>query len=123
MQPHEGFPHLALVKTYSANGQTPDSAPTASAMNAGIKTKNDLINVTDAVAVGDCAAGLENGVATLAEILAEDGKSVGLISTARITHATPAAVYARTAHRDWEDDTLIPEVASSSTLPRSSPSR
>ena len=30
-------------------------------------------------------------------------KSVGIISTARLTHATPAAVYAKTAYRNWED--------------------
>ncbi|GAB5377835.1 MAG: hypothetical protein AcusKO_42970 [Acuticoccus sp.] len=36
------------------------------------------------------------------------GKSVGIVSTARITHATPAAVYARTADRDWEDPSEIP---------------
>ncbi len=109
VQPHEAFPNVALVKTYSTNGQTPDSAPTATAMNAGIKTKNDLINITENVAVSDCVAGLENGVRTFAEIVSGAGKSVGVISTARITHATPAAVYARTANRDWEDDTLIPE--------------
>lgn len=107
--PYEAFPYTALVRTYSTNGQTPDSAPTASAMNTGIKTKNDLINVTDAVAVGDCAAGLENGVTTLAEISAGMGKSVGVVTTTRITHATPAAVYARTANRDWEDNAELPE--------------
>lgn len=109
VQPFEAFPNVALIKTYSTNGQTPDSAPTASAMNSGIKTKNDLINVTENVAVSDCAAGLENGVRTFAEIAAEQGKSVGVVSTARITHATPAAVYARTANRDWEDNSDIPE--------------
>ena len=91
VQPHEAFPHVALVKTYATNAQTPDSAPTATAMNSGIKTKNDLINITDNVAVGDCAAGLKNGVKVFAEIASEAGKSVGVISTARITHATPAA--------------------------------
>ena len=79
VQPFEAFPNVALIKTYSTNGQTPDSAPTASAMNSGIKTKNDLINVTENVAVSDCAAGLENGVRTFAEIAAEQGKSVGVV--------------------------------------------
>jgi alkaline phosphatase len=41
--------------------------------------------------------------------MSEGGRSVGIVSTARITHATPAAVYARTANRDWEEDTLVPE--------------
>jgi alkaline phosphatase len=109
VQPQETFPYLALVKTYSSNGQTPDSAPTAMAMNSGVKGKNGMINVLDTVAVGDCAGGATAGVKTFAEIVSEMGKSVGVISTARITHATPAAVYARTVNRDWEDNTGLPE--------------
>lgn len=109
VQPHETFPHVALVKTYSSNGQTPDSAPTAAAMNSGVKTKNGIINVLDSVAVSDCAAGATAGAKTFAEIVSEMGKSVGVVSTARITHATPAAVYARTVNRDWEDNSALPE--------------
>lgn len=109
IQPQETFPNVALVKTYSSNGQTPDSAPTAAAMNSGIKTKNGMINILDTVNVGDCAAGATAGTRTFAEIVSEMGKSVGVISTARITHATPAAVYARTVSRDWEDNTGLPE--------------
>ena len=30
------------------------------------------------------------------------GKATGVISTARITHATPAAAYAHSAHREYE---------------------
>jgi alkaline phosphatase len=30
------------------------------------------------------------------------GKATGVISTARITHATPAAAYAHSVHRDYE---------------------
>ncbi|ADE83901.1 alkaline phosphatase [Rhodobacter capsulatus] len=109
VQPQETFPHVALVKTYSSNGQTPDSAPTAAAMNSGIKTKNGMINVLDTVNVGDCAAGATAGTKTFAEIVSDMGKSVGVLSTARITHATPAAVYARTVDRDWEDPSKMPE--------------
>ena len=109
VQPFETFPNVALVKTYSSNGQTPDSAPTAAAMNTGIKTKNGMINVLDSVNVSDCAAGATAGATTFAEIATEMGKSVGVISTARITHATPAAVYARSVNRDWEDNSKLPE--------------
>ncbi len=109
VQPFEAFPNVALVKTYSSNGQTPDSAPTAMAMNSGVKGKNGMINVLDTVNVSDCAAGASAGTKLFAEIVSEMGKSVGVISTARITHATPAAVYARSVNRDWEDVSLIPE--------------
>ena len=40
--------------------------------------------------------------------LAADGKSVGVVSTARITHATPASVYAH-ADRNLEDDPDLPQ--------------
>ena len=32
------------------------------------------------------------------------GKSVGVVTSTRITHATPAAAYAKTPSRDWESD-------------------
>ena len=35
------------------------------------------------------------------------GKSVGIVTTTRITHGTPAAMYAHSANRDWEADTDI----------------
>ena len=107
VQPHEAFPYLALVKTYNLNAQTPDSAPTAGAMNTGIKQRFETINVGANAIAGDCTTQAANELTTFAEIVAEDGKSVGMVSTARITHATPAAVYAKTAHRNWENG--VPE--------------
>ena len=107
--PQEAFPNLALVKTYTTNGQTPDSAPTASAMNTGIKSRNGTINNDDAGGYDNCEAAATAGLTTFAEIVSDMGKSVGVVSTARITHATPAAVYAKTANRDWEDNTKLPE--------------
>ncbi|MFV0475598.1 MAG: alkaline phosphatase [Pikeienuella sp.] len=107
--PQEAFPNLALVKTYTTNGQTPDSAPTASAMNTGVKSKNGTINIDETGGYGDCDAAAKTGLSTFAEVVTGMGKSVGVVTTARITHATPAAVYAKTAHRDWEDDTKLPE--------------
>ncbi len=35
----------------------------------------------------------------------------GIVSTARITHATPAATYAKSADRNWEDISDMPEAA------------
>ncbi|MBS1302012.1 alkaline phosphatase [Loktanella sp. SALINAS62] len=107
--PHETFAHMALVKTYTTNGQTPDSAPTASAMLTGVKSRNTMINVSENVAVGDCANLPGNELTTLSQIADDMGKSVGIVSTARITHATPAAAYAVTANRNWEDDSALPE--------------
>lgn len=107
--PFERFPHTALVKTYNTNAQVSDSAGTASAMNTGVKTKAGVISIDGSVPVGDCEAALEGAATTLAERAEEAGMSTGVVSTARITHATPAAVYGHSASRDWEDDSDIPD--------------
>lgn len=98
--PHDLFPHTAIVKTYNINAQTPDSAPTAGAMNTGVKQVFNTINMADTVIHDDCAT--ESPLRLFSEIAADAGKSVGVVSTARITHATPAAAYAKTANRNWE---------------------
>ena len=98
------FPYTALSRTYSHDGQVSDSAPTATAMVTGVKTRNDAIGVDQTVAVGDCAAAQGHEVKTILEMAEDAGLATGVVSTARITHATPAAMYAHTPHRDWEDD-------------------
>lgn len=105
---YEKFPHLALAKTYTVNAMTPDSAGTMTAMMTGIKTDQGLIGVDETILRGSC---LEEGVgqvtsfASMAKAL---GKKVAIVSTARLTHATPAAVYAHSSDRDFEDDTALP---------------
>ncbi len=105
----ESFPNVALVKTYNTNQQVPDSAGTASAMNSGIKTRAGVIGVGPAAHLNDCSEGLANRMQTLGEIAKANGKGLGIVTTTRITHATPAAVYAHSPQRDWEDDKAIPE--------------
>jgi len=107
----EAFPYLAVAKTYSHDGQVSDSAPTATAMTTGVKTRNDVIGLNASVAVGDCKAAQTNTVTTIFEMAETAGKSTGAVSTARITHATPAAAYAHTPVRDWESDADMPEEA------------
>ena len=34
---------------------------------------------------------------------------VGVVTTARVTHATPAAAYATVADREWEYDGAVPQ--------------
>ncbi len=36
------------------------------------------------------------------------GKSTGIVTNTRITHATPAAAFARIANRDWEGNAGVP---------------
>ncbi len=101
------MPHLALAKTYSHNGQVSDSAATATAMVAGVKTNLRTLGVTQAASFSNCASLEGNTTDTLFELAERAGLSTGIVSTARITHATPASAYAKTPHRDWEDDTAF----------------
>lgn len=105
----ESLPHAALVKTYNTDMQTPDSAGTASAMVTGVKTKAGTLNINDKVQRGFCNTALGNEATSAWEMAAERGMSVGVVSTARLTHATPAVTYAHSADRNWEHD--VPNIA------------
>lgn len=107
----ERFPHLALSKTYTTNAQTSDSAGTMSAMVTGVKTKSGVISLTDAAEYDRCEGSEAARIATIGERAEIAGLSVGVVTTTRLTHATPAAVYAHSPNRNWERDTNLPEEA------------
>ncbi|MGZ9899558.1 alkaline phosphatase [Shewanella gaetbuli] len=107
----ETFPHTALVKTYNVNAQTPDSAGTMTAMMSGLKTDVGVIGVDEDIVRGDCSTVAGNEVVTALELAEIKGLSTGIVSTARITHATPAATFAKSADRNWEDISDMPEDA------------
>jgi len=50
------LPHTALVKTYSHDAQVADSAPTATALVAGVKTKNGVIGVGPEAIENECSS-------------------------------------------------------------------
>ncbi|XLP05839.1 alkaline phosphatase [Alteromonas marina] len=105
------FPFSGLSKTYNVDAQTPDSAGTMTAMMSGIKTDVGVIGVDEDIERGDCSTVAGNELVTALELAEIAGKSTGIISTARITHATPAATYAKSADRNWEDISDMPEAA------------
>src|SRR6476469_8386877 len=100
----EDFPYTALSKTYSANQQTSDSAPTMSAMITGVKTNEGTLSVNQNIVRGDYRTVKGNETKSLLEMAEQAGKSTGVVTTTRVTHATPAACYSHTADRDWESD-------------------
>ncbi len=107
----ETFPNLALIKTYNTNSQVSDSAGTISAILTGEKTSIGVTGITSDVARDDCAAALVNTLPTIAELAEDAGMATGVVSTARITHATPAGAFAHTPNRDWEDSASTPDEA------------
>ena len=105
------LPHTALVKTYSHDAQVPDSAPTATAIVSGVKTLNGVIGVGPEAVENDCAATAPFKVQSLFGMAEDRGLATGIVSTATITHATPASTYAHVAQRDWEVDANMPAAA------------
>ncbi|KAK3105350.1 hypothetical protein FSP39_023195 [Pinctada imbricata] len=98
------FPHSAFSKTYNQDHQTPDSAGTATAFLAGVKTNKGVIGVDARVKRGDCSTTPDTKLYSIGKLSLEKGKKVGFVTTTRVTHATPAALYAHTPERDWEGD-------------------
>jgi len=106
----EAFPHTALSKTYNTDSQTPDSAGTMTAITTGVKTHMGAIGV-GAGHRDDCASSLKQPLLTWLELADSAGLSTGVVTTARLTHATPAATYAHSPNRDWENDADLPAAA------------
>ncbi|PGB02983.1 alkaline phosphatase [Bacillus toyonensis] len=86
---------VGTQKTYSEDEHEniTDSASAATAMAAGVKTYNAAISVDND----------KTEVKTVLEQAKEQGKSTGLVATAEITHATPAAFGAHDMHRENMD--------------------
>ncbi|AKS42822.1 alkaline phosphatase [Wenzhouxiangella marina] len=107
----ERFEHLALAKTYNTNQQTPDSAGTMTAMATGVKSFAGAIAVDQRARRGDCASVAGNELVSLLDLAALAGMGTGIVTTARLTHATPAALYAHSPDRRWESDAGVPPTA------------
>ncbi|XP_075980742.1 membrane-bound alkaline phosphatase-like [Anticarsia gemmatalis] len=105
----ESFPTTGLSKTYCTNAQVPDSACTATAYLCGVKTNQGFIGVRASIKRGDCKSAQEsaNQLSSIAEWMIEDGRDVGVVTSARVTHASPAGVYAKVPERRWEDDAHV----------------
>ncbi|XP_050415131.1 alkaline phosphatase [Patella vulgata] len=111
----EHFPHVALSKTYNLDAQTPDSAGTGTAFLCGVKANAGTLGVNGNVARKNCTLEKGNEVMSILHWSKAEGKSVGVVTTSRITHATPAAAYAHSAERDWENDANLNDVEGNCT--------
>lgn len=107
----EHFPQLALSKTYNTDQQTPDSAGTMTAMVTGVKSFAGAISVSDAAQRSDCASTAGHELVTALDLAALANMATGVVTTTRITHATPAALFARVPERRWEVDRSLPPSA------------
>ncbi|MDC7222525.1 MAG: alkaline phosphatase [Spirochaetales bacterium] len=87
------LPVSGINTTHSSSSLITDSAAAGTALAAGYKTDNGMIAVTPD----------GNPVKTLVEVAEEKGMATGLISTTRLTHATPAAFASHNPDRGDEN--------------------
>ncbi|MEN3274336.1 MAG: alkaline phosphatase [Massilia sp.] len=116
------LPESAFVKTFSNDAQVTDSAASMSAYMTGVKQNNNVISMSsDTRAISPAAdangnklvSRCENGkpVTTLAELAKARGMAAGVVTTTKVTDATPAATYAHVCTRRLESDiaaSLVP---------------
>lgn len=83
----------SLNATHAADSLVTDSAAASSAWSIGVKVNNDAINFTP-----------DGRTPTPILIHArQNGKATGLVTTTRVTHATPAGFAAHAPKRSFED--------------------
>lgn len=117
-------------QTYNTDMQIPDSAGTATAIICGVKTNFKVIGLSAAARFDQCNTTWGNEVVSVmhrakkagrlgqglgmweglgwkvrtAHLTSSAGKSVGLVTTTSVQHASPAATYAHTVNRNWYSD-------------------
>ncbi|XP_075881135.1 alkaline phosphatase, tissue-nonspecific isozyme [Nelusetta ayraudi] len=107
----ERFPFVSLAKTYNTNAQVADSAGTATAFLCGVKANEGTVGVTAAAVRAQCNTTKGNEVTSILKWAKDAGKSVGIVTTTRVNHATPSASYAHSVDRDWYSDNEMPAEA------------
>lgn len=107
----ETFPHVALAKTYTIDRQVPDSAGTGTAYLCGVKANAKTLGLSGAAVYGKCRTTFGNEVDSILHRAKLAGKSVGIVTTTRVQHASPGAAYAHSASRSWYADANMPKEA------------
>ncbi len=87
----ESFPYETSMTTHSANAAVTDSAASGTAIATSHKVNNKVLSMK--------IPGDRSELETLLEYFQKKGKTVGLVTTTPITHATPAAFAAHEPSR------------------------
>ncbi len=103
----EKLPYTAFSRTYANDSQVSDSASTITAITTGAKANLRTVGVDQTVPYDHCAAQKGHELTTLFELAEDAGRATGIVTTARITHATPAGAYGHVANRGWERDSIM----------------
>jgi alkaline phosphatase len=88
---------VGAVETHSADSDVTDSAASGTAYATGVKTRNRMLGVDPD----------ERPLGTLVEAAKTRGLATGLVTTADLTDATPAAFVAHVAQRTLQDSIAV----------------
>ncbi|CAH8291423.1 unnamed protein product [Heterobilharzia americana] len=101
----DDWPVASLVRTFNSDRLTTDSGAAATAFMSGVKGPFNTVGITGTVKCCECTELKEVERAKSSIYYASRaGLSTGIVTTTRVTHATPAAAYANILHRDWESN-------------------
>ena len=125
------FQFVFPSETFATDAQTTDSAASAFAIYSGVKTNHYTMGYDSSVIKGNAThnATAYDTIYKWAQVRTvqsctcnrshfnsyhmhktqDAGKDTGFVTTTRLSHATPAALYAQTPHRDWECDSKTPK--------------
>ena len=91
------FPYIGVVDTHSASNDITDSAAAGTALASDHKTKNGMVGMNpDTIPMK-----------TILEVMKEQGKETGIVVSCYVTHATPAAFYAKVPKRSKYEDIAV----------------
>jgi len=111
------FPHAALSRTADADHITADSASTMTSMITGTNANSGVLGFGAETEFGDFNADGDGArLSTALEQAKARGLRVGVVSTARVTHATPAACYSHINDRDEESAIALQALPTDATF-------
>ncbi|KAK0083963.1 hypothetical protein PV325_007860 [Microctonus aethiopoides] len=102
---------FATSKTYNIDAQVGESSACATALLCGVKANYETVGLDASAKFDNCLSSKTARVPSIVDWAQERGKSTGFVTTTRVTHATPAALYAHAPSRYWEDDGKVPSAA------------
>lgn len=92
--------------------QVADSAAAATALFGGVKANSGTCGLDGAILRSDCLASMNerNHVNSILKWAQDEGMSSGFVTTTRVMHATPAALFAHSPERNWECEANMSEL-------------
>jgi alkaline phosphatase len=97
-------------QTYNVDKQAPDSSSAATALFGGVKSNFNTVGVDSYVRLGNCSDTLDelHHVESILHWAQEADLGTGFVTTSRVVHGTPAALYSHAADQAWECEAKMP---------------